>query len=626
MRRSLLLASMLLMAGVIATGTAFAGTYPVTACAGTAPLVNNSWEPFNNNTTYLETSASCGSTEVTGGSAATSGLAAADVLRLATNVPAGALAGWKFTAPAGDTISAISMDRDLYEQGEGWIPEIVDAKGSVLPGETCSFNASNGGCEVSGPSTHTGLDTTSISIELLCDPEPFQLSACGNGFSEHDARVELNSATVTVTDEQPPQITSTSGTLFAGGLVRGTISGTINSSDNSGVQYARVYADGAQVAQQASSCDFTQPAPCPTSSSSQFSLNTSTLSNGPHEIQAAVVDAAGNQTLSTPVQVTVDNANPSAPTGLQVNARASGAWINQPATIIWTNPGQPSDDPIVQVNWIACPGAQTGIPASGCDAAHNQAGPLSSLTFNPAQDPVFVGQPQGLYTVFVWLQDALGNTTEANAAAITFGYQTSPPPPPRSIAVRGRGPYTITLGAPTHLAPITATNWTACNNRGVCTPTQNSQGLSFVFAPSRMPQFQRSPYGRYTIRAWLQDAAGNSSPAESATLTIIHNRPGKVSPELRILSVRRTVRALHVRGSAAKALSGQVTIIVHFLVRARSRTVGKTVRVAHGKWAAVLVLPGGAQTTRVTIVHHSSRHWLAQTVSRDIHHGAATGH
>ena len=134
------------------------------------------------------------------------------------------------------------------------------------------------------------------------------------GSPQHFARVELNSATVTVTDEQPPQITSTSGSLFTGGLVRGTVSGTIDGSDNSGVQYARLYVDGARSAQQQLACDFTRPAPCPAGSSNQFSLNTTTLANGPHQIQAAVVDAAGNQTLAGPVQITVENTAPIAPT------------------------------------------------------------------------------------------------------------------------------------------------------------------------------------------------------------------------------------------------------------------------------------------------------------------------
>ena len=621
MRRALLAGpAMLVVAGVLAPGSSLAGTYQVSACTGIAPLANTSWQPFNNNPTYLETSANCGSEDVTGDSPSTSGLAAADVLRLSTNVPAGALAGWQFTAPSGDTINAITINRDLYRQAEGWVPQIVEADGNPLPDESCS---SNGDCEVSGEATHTGLDTTSLAIELLCEPAPVQTTVCANGFPQHFARVELNGATVTVTDEQPPQITSTSGQLFSGGPVRGTVAGTIDGADNSGVQYARLYVNGAQVAQQISSCDFTLPAPCPARSSDQFSLNTGTLSNGPHQIQAALVDAAGNQTLSSPDQAIVDNTNPSAPSGLSVNGDSSGVWINQPATIAWTNPAQPQDDPIGQINWIACLGTQPSIPAGGCDAAHSQSSLLTSLTFDPAQDPSFAGQPQGVYTVFVWAQDALGNTSPADAAAISFGFQTSPPPPPRSITVSGAGPYTITLTAPAHLAPITATNWSACNGGGTCTQARSSPGLSFVFEPGHMPQFQRDPYGRYQIRAWLQDAAGNTSPADSATISLTHSRPGKANPDLRILSVTRSTRALRVAGMAARTLSGGLTIIVRYTLAGRSRSIRRTVRVAHGRWAGVLALAGGALGARVTVVSHSSAGWRAQTVTRQVHHHAA---
>jgi hypothetical protein len=618
MRRALLALVVLLVAGAIAASAAFAGTYDVGACAVPAPLVNNSWQPFNNSPTYLETSANCGSEDVTGGSASTSGLAAADILDLSTNVPEGATAGWQFTAPSGDTISAISIDRDLYRQAEGWLPQIVEADGSPLPGEACS---SNGDCEISGEATHTGLDTTSLAIELVCEPKPVDVTACGNGFPQHFARVELNSATITITDSQPPQVTSTSGSLFTGALVRGTLSGTIDGSDNSGVQYARLYVDGALSAQQQLACDYTRPAPCPASSSNQFSLNTTTLANGPHHIQAAVVDAAGNQTLGSTGQITVDNTNPPAPKGLQVNAKPAGAWVNQPATITWTNPIEPPDDPISQVNWIACTGTETSIPASGCDAPQHQASPLSSLTFNPATDPAFASQPQALYTVFVWLGDAIGNASQANSAAITFGYQTSPPPPPTSIKASGAGPYTITLGAPAHLAPITANYWIACKGPMNCTATETSPGLSLRFDPNHIPQFQRSPYGSYTIRAWLQDAAGNANQADSATLTITHGKPGKPSPRLRILSVTRAGRALRVRGTAARTLAGHVTILVHYALGIRGASVQRTVEVAHGRWRAVLGLPSGARTRRVTVLYHRTVHWLAQTVTRYVHHG-----
>ncbi len=83
---------------------------------------------------------------------------------------------------SGDTISAITMDRDLYSsKAKGGSRRSSMRRATSLPGETCPFSASNGGCESSGAATHTGLDTTSLAIELLCDPEPFQLSVCGNG-------------------------------------------------------------------------------------------------------------------------------------------------------------------------------------------------------------------------------------------------------------------------------------------------------------------------------------------------------------------------------------------------------------------------------------------------------------
>ncbi len=623
MKRRLLLAVIALAVPVMrAVPAAVAGTYQVQACAAAFPAVNNSWEPFNNNATYLETSSNCGVPDITEGSKATSGLAAADVLQLATNVPAGALAGWRITAPAGEKITAVTMDRDLYDQAEGWSPQIVDASGNPLPGETCPAVASEGGCEASGTVTHTALSTTSLAIELLCHPEPVELTVCGNGFSQHFARVELNGATVTITDEQPPEINSMSGSLFAGELERGTLSGTIQAADGSGVQATQLYVDGRQVAQQPHPCDFTHTTPCPATASDAFSLDTSSLPDGPHQIQAAAVDAAGNQTLASPVQITVQNTSPRPPDALQVNASASGTWINRPATITWMNAAQPSGDPISQVNWIACAGTQSNIPPSGCNPPQQQTSPLASLTFNPAQDPAYAAHPQGTYTVFVWLQDAIGNTTAANASTITFGYQTSPPPTPTSIKATGQGPFTIALGAAADIAPLTATNWIACNHSGACTPTQTSPGLAFVFDPAHTPLFQHAPFGSYTIRAWLQDAAGNTSFANSAILTVTFRSHSKPSPQLHILSLTRSKHTLHTRGSAAQGFSERITIVVHYLLGGRVRTARKTITATRGQWAAGIGMPAGSRTLHVTLVHHTTTRWRAQTVTRYVHHRA----
>ncbi len=202
MRRVALLgATVLLGAGGLLPGTSLAGSDQVGACEGAAPLVNNSWMPVNNNPGHLETRANCGASEITGYSGETSGLGAADVLGLGTQTPEGAVAGWTFTAPAGDTITAISMNRDLFDDGPGWLPQIIDAAGTPLPGESCPFNGSNGGCEISGAATHTGLHTTSLTIEVLCSPASEELTVCGGGSTLHSARADLDGAIVTITDE-----------------------------------------------------------------------------------------------------------------------------------------------------------------------------------------------------------------------------------------------------------------------------------------------------------------------------------------------------------------------------------------------------------------------------------------
>jgi hypothetical protein len=98
----------------------------------------------------------------------------------------------------------------------------------------------------------------------------------------------------------------------------------------------------------------------------------------------------------------------------------------------------------------------------------------------------------------------------------------------------------------------------------------------------------------------------------------------RASPWLQIGSVTRTKHALHVRGAAAKTLVGHVTIVVRYTLRGRSHSAQKTVRVANGKWAAVLRLPSGAWTSRVTVFYRGAADWLAQSVTRYVHHRAGT--
>ena len=114
---------------------AYAGSFQVSTCGVVPGFGNNSWVPLNSDAINLETSNRCGTADVTGQSGSTSGLAASDVLGLSSGAVAGATAGWRFTAPAGDAIGSITLDRDLFLLlRPGWRTEFAAPSGSSLPG------------------------------------------------------------------------------------------------------------------------------------------------------------------------------------------------------------------------------------------------------------------------------------------------------------------------------------------------------------------------------------------------------------------------------------------------------------------------------------------------------------
>jgi len=656
-RAALLALLAALVYGTSALGTAHAGSYQVDACAGAPGNLNHSWTAFDTNPSYLETSSNCGAPDVTGGgggSGATSGLAASDVLQLSTNVPAGATAGWTFQAPVGTKITGASWDRDLFEQSDGWTPEVLDGSGNVLSGETCQFVAENGGCEIDGTTSHSNLSTGALTIELVCTPQVDNSQTCGNGFSEHEGRVELNSAAITITDSNPPSITATGGTLFASGYQHGTLSASVSGNDSIGVQYARVYIDGKQVAQQSFSCDFTYIVPCPTSVSGQLEVNTATLPDGIHQTQVSLADAAGNETMSSPQTLMISNNPPPAPTGGEIQGHTSG-WTSQPATLTWMNPSLAQGPPINTVYWTVCRGTDLGgVPAGGCDGTHTQISPLTSLTFDPTQDPMFEAQPISAYTAFVWLGDAAGNSSQANAMAVHFGYDNTAPGPPEFIMTSpttGPGPFAITVGASPHVAPIIGVDWTACDSSGNCLPMQSTPGLTFTLDPTHNSEFQGDPYGTYTIRAWLVDAAANSDPNAFATANVTtapalassnagtssgsfsdtgstsssgSGRSGASggsasapSPQLHITSVAEHGRRLLIHGTVARKVHGYVVIVETFLERGRKQTMRRTAKIAAGRWSILLTLPAGAQPQSTTVaVHPTCGRWRHQSVTR----------
>lgn len=468
-----------------------------------------------------------------------------------------------------------------------------------------------------------------LAIRLACDAAAFGEAVCSTGLAVHHARVELNSATVTITDNQPPSITATAGALFTStGYQHGSLVGTISGADNSGVSSVRVYVDGNKVADSGFACDFTYAEPCPASvTSPALTLDTTRLADGPHQVQAAVIDAAGNETRGPVRQLLLANHPPGAPVGVAVTNAPTG-WINHAATIAWKPPTPGSGLPIAGIDWIACPGVDATVPTAGCGTVHSQTTPVTSLTEDPRTEPAFAGRLPGNYTVFIWLVDSSGNLNPVGPGRVSFGFDNTVPATPASLRATpsstGRS-FVITAVPSAHVAPITSVNWIACKTHGKCTTARDIAGRAFGFDPATNPAFKAAPRGRYAIRAWLRDAAGNASPSSARSITVTYTTAGRPRTTkragdalLRIRTTSLTGRNLRVGGTASPALVGHVRVVEHCRVGRVTHVLRRTTTVAGGRFAATLLQPLGAHVERVTVIFGGDRRLRAETVTRTL--------
>jgi hypothetical protein len=119
------------------------------------------------------------------------------------------------------------------------------------------------------------------------------------------------------TDTQPPTVAIT--TPGAGATVSGSVAVTATASDNVGVAWVQLQVDGVNLGPHLTSAPYTQ------------SWDSTSVSNGSHNLSAIAADAAGNQASSAQVAVTVANAPPP-----QISNVSASGITSTGATISWT--------------------------------------------------------------------------------------------------------------------------------------------------------------------------------------------------------------------------------------------------------------------------------------------------
>jgi hypothetical protein len=404
MRRGVLTLCAAWVLATTASSLAQAGSYHVVACsnmgATNAPVPNNAWTQVPATAPIgLEAFVSCPPR----GRDQHDGIVAQDHLPVPPKPASGAGVYWRFAAPAGTSVTAISVVRFLGKsRDQDWRP-YGRADGAVF--DTCRIGRGRDACERSGKATFAFKNASTIDYGVLCNARS---GGCVTGSRQHHVWMSLYAADVSLNDPSAPRLTGgPTGPLWqADEWRRGTESATFGGTDNTGIGEAGWFIDGHQQTVDRGACDNSRPIPCADMAPTAHALNTAALGDGPHRLQAVVKDAAGNQTTAGPITLNVDNTPPGAPGALTAAPAGDGSF-----TATWSNPdGQVA--PIAKAHYRFCPAASTG---RFCRHEQTAAGnDISSIRGLHLPTP-------GVWSLIVWLEDAAGNLGTTSTSSLVLG-------------------------------------------------------------------------------------------------------------------------------------------------------------------------------------------------------------
>jgi len=162
-------------------------------------------------------------------------------------------------------------------------------------------------------------DLTPGEVERLLESTAVDLGTAGYDTSFGFGRVNAQQAVQAARDYNPvPDTTPPSVSISSPAIgleVSETIAVTVSASDNVGVVKVELYLDGRFFAS-----DTTEPF--------SFAWDTTQSTNGSHTLQAKAYDGAGNSNLSSPVTVTVQNAD-TTPPEVSITSPVNGSTVTR---------------------------------------------------------------------------------------------------------------------------------------------------------------------------------------------------------------------------------------------------------------------------------------------------------
>ena len=401
-----LLACLVALVGVaLLPGAAHAATYPVRTCNDSGGP-NNSWAQYYSAASNLTFGVGCPNAGFQHNT--NMGLF---VRGIANGLPSpyGAMGGWQFKAPAGNTLDSIQMSNwTARTTTNSFYSMLIDD----YTGREGCWQGLNPCGYVNGPHSVPLYDSKQVRMEVGCQ----SISGCVDPGTGEGGIFEMFGATVIVNDLTTPAVTP-SGSLWTGAWQSGVRSIVVSGVDNAdGIQANEVKIDGQTAALAQHDCDFSYAQPCAPHADS-WNYDTAHLSDGQHDLQAITYDAAWVGGVA-PTQINVDNHAPDM-SATQVAVAQGEDWTpTNSFDLSWTSPtGQHA--PIAKAHYSVCHAED----ASNCPVVDGQAAADGIHAISDVQLPA-----AGDYLVRVWLEDAAANANRSMASVpVHLRYDPAPP-------------------------------------------------------------------------------------------------------------------------------------------------------------------------------------------------------
>ncbi|MCO5314744.1 MAG: hypothetical protein M9938_01050 [Solirubrobacterales bacterium] len=468
----------------------------------------------------------------------------------AASVGGARFASWRWNAPSGVTITTVhghrwQVVRDGFEHRLG----TVSSRGF----EPFLNLATTDTARRDFRQNDLPAGTTAFESRLLCArAESKRCSA------EKSSLAGVRALTITMDDPSAPSAT-VSGELTGEGWLRGVRNlGWTGRDRGSGLRYSETAIDGSVRARTENRCQTvvvggltrgSRMQPCELSATGTHTVNTATLSDGPHQLRHCGIDFAGASGCTAVRTVRTDNTAPGAPRDLIVTG-GDGWRRSNGFSLAWTLPDQGPAAPIVASRLrITGPDGRDGgvLPGSAPNGA-------TGLNL-PAP---------GEYRVRAWLVDAAGNEREDASAGATLRFDDLPPTGyfreldqarPELLQVPVADQHSGVAAGTISVRPVKGGEWRDLPT-GLTGPADSRE------LTARIPS-EDLPPGAWVAQATITDVAGNQTVTSRRGngSTVTFRTPLKVTSTInaRLVGSRGSGPMLRVPYGGRASLSGRLS-------------------------------------------------------------------